>query len=183
VQPASYNPLRETMSVMAGYGGTDRWVMTAALVAVGACYLVVAAGLTSMRRPARVLLVIAGVCSIGIAAAPERPGGPGLIHLGWTVLGAIVLTAWPAVAGWGLAGRPAAVTARARAAATVVFALLCLWVLVQARGGPYLGLAERLGSSAQAAWPFVVAVALRRSAARQPARAAVPCAREPAGRP
>jgi hypothetical protein len=28
LQPASYSPVRETISVMAGQAGTDRWVMT-----------------------------------------------------------------------------------------------------------------------------------------------------------
>src|SRR5580693_6542140 len=167
LQPGSYSPLRETMSVMAGYGGSDRWVMTSALVAVGGCYLVTAAGLACVRRPARALLVIAGLCSFGIAASPVHPGGPGMVHVSWTVLGALIMTAWPAVAGWGLPYRPLAVGAWTRATATVGFAVMMLWILAQAQGGPYLGLAERAGSSAQALWPFVVAVALRRAAARE----------------
>src|SRR5271165_5736157 len=28
LQPASYSPMRQTMSVLAGHSGTDRWVMT-----------------------------------------------------------------------------------------------------------------------------------------------------------
>jgi hypothetical protein len=34
-QPSSYRPMRDTISVLAGYTGTDRWVMTAALLLVG----------------------------------------------------------------------------------------------------------------------------------------------------
>src|ERR1700729_596591 len=75
LQPASYSPMRQTVSVMAGLGGTDRWVMTGALLVVGGLHLITAAGLTALRAPARVLLVIAGVSSIGIAASPEPAVG------------------------------------------------------------------------------------------------------------
>ena len=46
VQPASYSPIRKTISVLAGHAGTDRWIMTGALFLVGACQLLTAAGLT-----------------------------------------------------------------------------------------------------------------------------------------
>ena len=52
LQPASYSPVRETISVMAGQAGTDRWVMTGGIVLTGGCYLVTAAGLTGVRRQA-----------------------------------------------------------------------------------------------------------------------------------
>ena len=51
LQPASYNPVRTTISVMAGQAGTDRWVMTGGIVLTGGCYLVTAAGLTGVRHP------------------------------------------------------------------------------------------------------------------------------------
>ena len=40
VQPASYSPIRKTISVLAGHAGTDRWIMTGALFLVGGCQLV-----------------------------------------------------------------------------------------------------------------------------------------------
>ena len=48
------------------------------------------------------------------------------------------------------------------AAVTVVSAALLGWLFIEAQGGGALGLAERLTTSAQACWPFVVALALRR---------------------
>src|SRR6202034_1699794 len=39
LQPASYSPMRQTMSVLAGQSGTDRWVMTVALLVVGGCQI------------------------------------------------------------------------------------------------------------------------------------------------
>ena len=59
-QPASYSPVATTISVMAGHGGTDRWIMTAALFLVGGCQLVTAAGLPGLRVPARIVLAIGG---------------------------------------------------------------------------------------------------------------------------
>jgi Protein of unknown function (DUF998) len=117
LQPASYNPVRQTVSVLAGHAGTDRWVMTSALFLVGGCHLVTAAGLAGLRVPARILLVVAGLASFGIAASPEPVVGSTPQHLAWTSLGAerltsSVQTSWPfAVAlalgrGTSRAGRP-----------------------------------------------------------------------------
>src|SRR5579863_9209237 len=56
VQPAAYSPIRKTVSVMSGYAGTDRWIMTGALLLVGGCQLLTAAGLAGVRVTARLLL-------------------------------------------------------------------------------------------------------------------------------
>jgi hypothetical protein len=45
-------------------------------------------------------------------------------------------------------------------------AALLGWLLAETRDGSVLGLAERLTSSIQTCWPFIVAIALRRSGAR-----------------
>jgi hypothetical protein len=63
--------MRQTMSVLAGQSGTDRWVMTAALLLVGSCQIATGAGLTAVRMPARVLLILTGLSTLGIAATPE----------------------------------------------------------------------------------------------------------------
>jgi hypothetical membrane protein len=68
LQPASYSPVRTTISVLAGQAGTDRWVMTGGIFLTGGCYLVTAAGLTGVRASARALLIVAGMAGIGIAA-------------------------------------------------------------------------------------------------------------------
>ena len=99
LQPASYNPVRDTVSVMAGHAGTDRWVMTGALLLVGGCHLVTAAGLGAIRVSARVLLILAGLSSIGIAVSPEPVVGSTPQHLAWTSFGAVIITVWPAFHG------------------------------------------------------------------------------------
>jgi hypothetical membrane protein len=164
LQPPSYNPIRQTVSVMAGQPGTDRWVMTAALIGVGVFYLVTAAGLRAVGRPARLMLIVAGACSFGIAASPEPATGPTVVHLAFTGVGATMIAFWPAVASRGARGGRGGhflLTARGYAIVTVGFLAMLAWTVLETRGGPDLGLAERLTASVQTTWPFVVALLLR----------------------
>src|SRR5258707_9397535 len=73
LQPASYSPVRATISAMAGQAGTDRWVMTGGIVLTGGCYLVTAAGLTGIRASARALLIVAGPARNRIPPTPPPP--------------------------------------------------------------------------------------------------------------
>jgi hypothetical protein len=136
--------------------------MTGTLFLVGGCYLVTAAGLAGVRVPARTLLAVSGLSTIGIAASPEPASDPTPQHLAWTVLGAVTIAVWPALAARRLPPRPLILSGYGSAAVTVVFAALLGWLFIEAHGGGDLGLAERLTTSAQACWPFVVAIALRR---------------------
>jgi hypothetical protein len=106
LQPASYSPVRTTISAMAGQAGTDRWVMTGGIFLTGGCYLVTAAGLTGIRASARALLIVAGLAGLGIAASPDPARGATPRHLAWTVLGAVTIAVWPAFAAPRAAPRP-----------------------------------------------------------------------------
>jgi hypothetical membrane protein len=178
LQPASYSPIRKTISALAGHGGTDRWVMTGALLLVGGCHLVTAAGLSGVRASARVLLIIAGMASIGIAASPEPVVGSTPQHLAWTALGAVAIAVWPAFTARA-SPRPRILNRYGSAAVTAVFLALLCWLAAETQGGSVLGLAERLTTSVQTSWPFIVALALRRGT--PPARACLaPQSHEPA---
>jgi hypothetical membrane protein len=172
LQPASYNPLRKTISAMAGQAGTDRWIMTGGILLAGGCYLVTAAGLTGARRSARALLVVAGLAGIGIAVSPEPASGATPRHLAWTVLGAVTTAVWPAFAARRASPRPLILSSYGSAAVTAIFVALLGWLFLETRDGSVLGLAERLTSSVQTCWPFIVAVALRRT--RRPPPGAEP---------
>jgi hypothetical membrane protein len=163
LQPASYSPARTTISAMAGQAGSDRWVMTGGIVLVGGCYLVTAVGLTSVRASARALLAVAGLAGIGIAACPEPARGPTQWHLAWTVLGAVTIAVWPAFAARRTSPRPLILSVSGSAAVTAVFVALLGWLLAETRDGSVLGLAERLTTSIQTCWPFIVAVTLCRT--------------------
>ncbi|HMH90461.1 MAG TPA: DUF998 domain-containing protein [Streptosporangiaceae bacterium] len=166
VQPASYSPMRQTVSVMAGLGGTDRWIMTTALLLVGGCHLITAAGLTALRPPARILLVIAGVSSVGIALFPEPATGSTPAHLAFTALGAAAIAIWPGFTIARTFPRPVFLSEPGAAIVTAVFLILLAWLISETQGGSDLGLAERLSSSVETCWPFVVAVSLWRAARR-----------------
>jgi hypothetical membrane protein len=178
VQPRSYSPIRDTVSVLAGLSGTDRWIMTCGLFLICLFYLLTAAGLAGIGVPARILLIVAGVCSAGIATSPEPPSGPTTTHLTWVVIGAITIAIWPAVAGWRLPERPLVLSVWSSTVVTLMFIALLGWVLLETRGGKDLGLAERLDSGVQTCWPFVVALVLRHGARdRQDEAAADPADR------
>jgi hypothetical membrane protein len=164
LQPPSYSPVRSTISGLAGLGGTGRWIMTSALFVVGAGYFVTAAGLPGVRVPARIVLMVAGLSSIGIAVSPEPVRGSTPQHLAWTSLGAAAITIWPALTASRAPSQPLILRARGAGAVTAVFLALLAWVVFETQGGTALGLAERLVSAVQVTWPFVVALALRRAA-------------------
>lgn len=165
LQPASYSPMRQTMSVLAGQSGTDRWVMTAALLVVGSCQIATGAGLTGAGMPARVLLIVTGISTVGIAATPEPATGPTSRHLVFAV-GCVVATAvWPALVARRGSAQSWILSVCGCAAVTVVFAGLSCWLLIAAReGGGDLGMVERLTSAVQGLFPLVVAIALRQTA-------------------
>jgi hypothetical membrane protein len=164
LQPRSYSPLRSTISGLAGLGGTDRWIMTSALILVGACYFVTAAGLPGVRMPARIVLMVAGLSSIGIAVSPEPVRGSTPQHLAWTSLGAVAITVWPAFTARRAPSQPLILRFRGAVAVTAVFLALLAWLVFETQGGAALGLAERLVSAVQVTWPLIVALALRRAA-------------------
>jgi hypothetical protein len=94
-QPPSYSPMRQTMSVLAGQSATDRRVMTVTLLLVGSCQIATGAGLTAVRMPARILLILTGLSTLGIAATPEPATGPTSRHLAFAVSCVVTTAVWP----------------------------------------------------------------------------------------
>lgn len=163
VQPPSYSPVHQTVSQLSGHAANHRWIMTGALFAVGACYLVSAVGLVG-PVPARIGLVVAGLAAFGVALSPQPVHGSTAQHVAFTALGELAIAIWPAL----LIGRRSApgivLGARFLAAATALSLVLLIWLLVEVYSGGALGVAERLGSAVQVGWPAVVAIAVRRRA-------------------
>ena len=165
LQPASYSPIRQTMSVLAGHSGTDRWVMTAALLLVGTCQIATGAGLTGVGMPARILLILTGLSTLGIAATPEPATGPTSRHLAFAVSCVVTTAVWPVFVARRAPTRSWILGVYGCATVTVVFAALSCWLLIAARdGGGDLGMVERLTSAVQTLFPFAVALALRQTA-------------------
>jgi hypothetical membrane protein len=160
LQPSSYSPMRDTISVLAGYTGTDRWVMTAALLLVGSFQVATGAGLTAVRLPARLLLVLTGLSTLGIAATPELATGPTSRHLAFAVSCVVTTAVWPVLVARRAPAPTRILSLHGFAAATVLFAGLSTWLLLAARtGAGDLGLVEWLTSAVQALFPLVVALA------------------------
>jgi hypothetical membrane protein len=160
LQPPSYSPLHSSISGLAALGATDRWIVTGALLLVGACYFVTAAALPGVRAAARIVLMVAGVCSIGIAVSPQPVDGSNPQHLVWTSLGAAAITVWPAFTASRAPAPPLILRPRAVAVVTVVFLVLSAWLVAETQHGSALGLTERLVSGIQITWPFIVILAL-----------------------
>jgi hypothetical protein len=171
LQPASYSPMRQTISVLAGHSGTDRWVMTAALLLVGGCQIATAAGLTDAGSPARILLVLTGLSTLGIAASPEPATGPTSRHLAFAVSCVVLTAVWPVLVARRTPERPWILGARGCATVTAIFAGLSFWLLIAGSSGSGdLGLVERLTSGVQSLFPLVVVLALRQAGRDAPSR-------------
>ena len=168
VQPTSYSPMRQTVSVLAGRAGTDRWIVTGAVYLLGVCHFATAAGLRVLPLRARVGLVVAGLAAIGIAASPQPVSGSRAQHLVFTSIGAVAITVWPALAAQRRAPASILVSARISAVVSLGFLILLSWTVVETQVGGSLGLAERVSSAIQTGWPVAVAVSLRRTKRSDP---------------
>lgn len=162
LQPARYSPVHQTISVAAGHAGTDRWVATAGLLAVGVGYLVSAA-LLDLSPRGRAGFAFTGICGLGVALFPEAADGPTTGHQVASVVGALALALGPLCTSrrrdaWQRpTGRPLALLA------TAVFVALNVWLVYELITGGVDGLAERITSNLEVTWPFVVAAGTARS--------------------
>jgi hypothetical membrane protein len=147
-QPPGYSATRDTISTLAAQNATDRWIMTAALAALGTCYLITASGLIEAAVAARTLLALGGLATIAVAALPQPSTG----HVPAATMGFILLALWPA-----LSGVPSGWASRSVSA--LLIALLG-WLAIEIHRGGLLGLSERTVAGAEALWPLALAVTL-----------------------
>jgi hypothetical membrane protein len=171
-QPAGYNPIRDTISALAAHGAIDRWIMTSALAAVGACYAITALGLPAARGPGRTLLITGGVATVLVAVFAQPPRGHSTGHTVSASVAFSALATWPLLA----ADRHSPdllLRYMGSAPATAVMIGLLLWFVLELHGGAR-GLAERSAAGAEAIWPLAV---LLTTQGREPARSGSPAGR------
>jgi hypothetical protein len=166
-QPRGYNPIRDTISWLAARGATDRWLMTAALLAVGVCYGVTGAGLQPARTAGRVALMGGGVATVMVAAFPQPVRGNGVDHTIAATIAFTALAAWPVLAVRRRSG-VRVLSWTAAVSATVVMVGFLAWFTLELHGS-HRGIAERGAALAEVMWPLVVAVGARHAQlARRP---------------
>ena len=163
-QPPGYDPIRDTISALAGRGASDRWVMTSALAGLGVCHIATACGLRPASPAGRVLLAGGGVATLFVAGIPLPADGTSGAHAIAAGTSFLALGAWPI-----FASRHATSDASLRVDVSVVASgvLLALvaWFVVELRRSRS-GLAERAAAGAQALWPLVVVATARRAGKR-----------------
>ncbi|MDG6109514.1 DUF998 domain-containing protein [Dactylosporangium aurantiacum] len=164
LQPAGFDPLRDTISALAGHGAAHRWVMTVALLGVGVCHCVTAAALRPLATPARVMLAAGGAATVLVAAFPLPRTGSSGAHQLVATLAFACLAVWPAlsrVPGGSPQPVPPALMRAGAAGLVILVGLFCAALAA----GVLVGLAERLAAGAQSLWPLTTVIVLRRGAA------------------
>jgi hypothetical membrane protein len=152
----AYDPVTQTISVLAADGASGYWVMTTMLIALGACHLATAWGLRAAALAGRLALGAGGVSAITLALFPAPSSGGSLPHGSVVALGFSLLAVWPVLAAerrrtapWGLRPAPSAV------ASTLMWAGGA-WFLFELRVHDAPGVAERVLTFVQSLWPFLV---------------------------
>lgn len=150
-----YDPATQTISALASYGAAGFWVMNVALAALGVCHLLTALGLRTAALPGRVALGAGGVTAVVVALLPPSSGGS-LRHGAVAGVGFALLALWPVLAAdhrgaapWGLRPVPSF-------SATVLMLVSAAWFVIAMQNDGAAGVAERLVTSLQSLWPFVV---------------------------
>lgn len=181
LQPAGFDPAEETISALAAKGMPHRWVMTAGIAITGVCHVLTAWLLPGLRRPGRLLYMLAGVATVGVALLPEPSRtGSSAAHGAVATTAFVLLALWPA-----LAGRRGAGGLLERR--WMLLAALVMAVLVASLGsalqaplkdvGLGFGLHERVVAGVEVLYPVLLAVAgLRRPEAKDPPAGRAPLA-------
>src|ERR1022692_3843035 len=142
LQPGHFDSVTSTISALAGYGATDRWVMTLGLAGLGVCHACTGLALRPAAIAGRLLLMVGGLAGLVVAANPLPAGGGTSTPHG--VAAAISFT------GQGLSP-----------AGAVLFCLLGWFAAELQGGGGLVGLTERLLAGAEAVWPLAVVLSAR----------------------
>lgn len=157
-QPGGFDPVSQTISALAARGAADRWIMSTALVGVGVCHAITAAGLVPVAVPARLLLATGGAATVALTVLPLPVTGDSPAHVAAASVAFSALSLWPASAGRD--AKPGC--GLWRSAAAGLLGLLGWFGIEYLAEGSRLGLSERVLAGAQALWPLTAVLLARR---------------------
>ncbi|MBY8882203.1 DUF998 domain-containing protein [Actinacidiphila acidipaludis] len=164
LQGPTYDPVTETISVLAAGGRSEYWALTTMLVVLGMCYLTTAFGLRAAAPLGRVALGAGGVAAIVLALFPAPKSGGSFPHGSVVTVGFSLLAVWPVLACFRGAGAargtsvPWALRPVPSITATAVIVVGAAWFLVELELNGPAGIAERVLTALQSLWPAVVVV-------------------------
>jgi len=172
LRPDRFDSMKDTISDLAAIDAPHRWVMTSALVGVGAAHIGTALALRPATPAARWLLATGGVATVLVATNPlPGDGGSAPAHTLVAGVSFVALGAWPAIS-W---RRRSPVTHGDDAVPPVPFrpvvALAASGVLLTGLGWFFaelvndtdrVGLSERVAAGSQALWPLAAVLLARR---------------------
>ncbi|HST80990.1 MAG TPA: DUF998 domain-containing protein [Kineosporiaceae bacterium] len=96
LQPGHFDSVTDTISDLAAIDAPHRWVMSAALIGVGAAHIGTALALRPAAPAGRWLLATGGVATVLVAANPlPAGGGPAPEHAIAAGVAFVALAAWP----------------------------------------------------------------------------------------
>ncbi|HEY7260224.1 MAG TPA: DUF998 domain-containing protein [Trebonia sp.] len=164
LQSRPYDPIANSVSILAGTGATHRWVMTLSFAMAGACEIVTGLMLRPARMAGRLALMAGGIAGVLVAASPVHAGdGAAISHIAWAAVGLAALAVWPLAASRRGPAVPWALRPGVSVRAAVILLVLLAWFgmeLITSAG--HAGLAERVLGEAQSGWPFIVVMSCRR---------------------
>ncbi|MBT3163809.1 DUF998 domain-containing protein [Streptomyces sp. Vc74B-19] len=156
LEGSAYDPVTQTISVLAAYGASGSWVMTGAFIALGVCHLLTAWGLRAAAAAGRAALAGGGVAALAVALVPAPSSGGSLGHGSVAAVGFVLLALWPVLAADGRRTAPWALRPTPSLVATALMVAGAAWFLIEMNRHGMAGVAERVVTAVQSLWPFVV---------------------------
>jgi hypothetical membrane protein len=160
VQPVPFDAISRSISALGAQGMPYRWLITAALIGVGACHLATGLALRAAAEAGRVMLIFGGISGILIAVNPQNSHTGSVPHVIFSFTGVVLMTLWPIGAIRQDPGAPTALRPPAAWAYGIFTVTLLLWFTAELFHGAELGLAERAVTADQSVWPLVVVLSV-----------------------
>jgi hypothetical membrane protein len=162
-QRAPFDSSVDTISALAAVGADERWIMSTALVLLGACHVLTALALSAARVPGRLVLAAGGLAILVVAAYPLPSQGGSREHFIAAMVAFLCLAVWPLFALRRAVDAPRVLSVAVSVAASGVLLALLGWLVVAMFFAGRVGLAERVVAVGEALWPLVVVLGTRGS--------------------